>query len=658
MLHTRGFWFVLIAAFLPGLTPGHVGETIALGGEPKILILGIDGCRPDALQVASTPQIDGLIVEGAVSYIARNTMTHGSSGSNWSSMLTGVNVSKHGVTGNSYNSWTGFDGNNYDEYPPLFSYLDETDPSLYLASFSDWNPINIGMFLDEWCDELGTGSQAETAGLVANCLQTGDPDCIFVQLDEVDHAGHTYGFSPTSAGYVQAIEQTDTDIGTILDALYARPGYQDGSEDWLVFCSTDHGGLGTGHSLPSGGRDVYETFYIVNGPSVEAGADLGSPRIFDIAVTALHHMGVDTTEFDFDGHVVGIPGPVYPLPPTPNPDAEPALDYKLLINLSFNGNLRDSSGNDLHAFPHGFVEPLDSGKLDGCYGFSQDDSLHQYVTLPGGETLDLGEEGDFTVSIWVRNETGFPDESADGGSHGDPSIISNKDWQSGTNAGWAIAAGEDGRWQWNIGDGSNRVDYDGPAHQIDDGLWHLLTVTHDRDADAVFYYDGAEVARESIAAIGDIDSGLPTVVGSDGMFGRNWPNWFEGQMDDLGIWGRVLSADEVALLWNDGDAAAIAALMETYSLLPGDADRDGTVGSGDLDIIRAYWSEEVAEGYVELGDFTGDGLVNSADLDAVRANWAASATAAVPEPGGLGLTALLAAFVAGVWRSTRRQIGG
>ncbi len=37
----------------------------------------------------------------------------------------------------------------------------------------------------------------------------------------------------------------------------------------------------------------------------------------------------------------------------------------------------------------------------------------------------------------------------------DPSIISNKNWQSGTNPGWTIGIGDDGRLEFNAGDGSN-----------------------------------------------------------------------------------------------------------------------------------------------------------------------------------------------------------
>lgn len=77
---------------------------------PKVLILGIDGCRPDALQAAATPNIDGLLQESVYSYDA---LTEGPtwSGVGWSGMLTGVWLAKHGVTDNS------FSGSNFAAYP-------------------------------------------------------------------------------------------------------------------------------------------------------------------------------------------------------------------------------------------------------------------------------------------------------------------------------------------------------------------------------------------------------------------------------------------------------------------------------------------------------------------------------------------------------------
>ena len=75
----------------------------------------------------------------------------------------------------------------------------------------------------------------------------GDPDVIFWQISAPDSAGHSHGFSPTSASYLTAIETADGYYGTILSALYGRPGYIDGSEEWLILSVPDHGGFGTSH---------------------------------------------------------------------------------------------------------------------------------------------------------------------------------------------------------------------------------------------------------------------------------------------------------------------------------------------------------------------------------------------------------------------------
>jgi hypothetical protein len=39
----------------------------------------------------------------------------------------------------------------------------------------------------------------------------------------------------------------------------------------------------------------------------------------------------------------------------------------------------------------------------------------------------------------------------------------------------------------------------GPAIAFITGTWDRVTVTHDRDGDAVFYHDGAEIGRLSTA---------------------------------------------------------------------------------------------------------------------------------------------------------------
>ena len=90
--------------------------------------------------------------------------------------------------------------------------------------------------------------------------------------------------------------------------------------------------------------------------------------------------------------------------------------------------------------------------------------------------------------------------------------------------------------------------------------------------------------------------------------------------------------------------------IEVYrvaSAIEGDLNGDGSVGSADLDIVRAHWGESVASGDRASGDPSGDGMVGSADLDMVRASWGNNRQAvAVPEPAVLPLLcgALLSMF--------------
>ena len=46
------------------LLAGLISVSLLNGQNKKLLFIGIDGCRPDALTQAQTPNIDGLIKNG------------------------------------------------------------------------------------------------------------------------------------------------------------------------------------------------------------------------------------------------------------------------------------------------------------------------------------------------------------------------------------------------------------------------------------------------------------------------------------------------------------------------------------------------------------------------------------------------------------------
>ncbi len=145
----------------------------------------------------------------------------------------------------------------------------------------------------------------------------------------------------------------------------------------------------------------------------------------------------------------------------------------------------------------------------------------------------------FSVAVWIK---------ASWGGGNDPVFIGNKDWFTGGNQGWVIAGQTDGStWQWNWrASSSSRADFE-TGGVIADGNWHHIAVTHDRSGNAVFYHDGAPIGAVSLVSkTGSITSGLPTVIGADARF--NYGAMNETRIDDVAIWGRVLSDQDIATI--------------------------------------------------------------------------------------------------------------
>ncbi|QTE22829.1 alkaline phosphatase family protein [Polaribacter cellanae] len=223
----------------------------------KVLIIGIDGCRPDAMMEAKTPNLDALMENGTYSLDARCLYTT-SSGPGWTSMLSGVWQNKHGVVNNTY------EGAQFSKYPHFFKYIKEASPKSRTVSIVEWNPINDNMASLAADVFTNANSDADVKNKVANELLNNNPTALFVQLSDVDITGHRTGFSPQNPNYINAIETVDTQIGGMLDALKARKTYN--NENWLILVSTDHGGLGTDHGGPS--EEERTIFVIASGDNI------------------------------------------------------------------------------------------------------------------------------------------------------------------------------------------------------------------------------------------------------------------------------------------------------------------------------------------------------------------------------------------------------
>jgi hypothetical protein len=232
--------------------------------------------------------------------------------------------------------------------------------------------------------------------------------------------------------------------------------------------------------------------------------------------------------------------------------SEPSLMQDLAVHLTFDADLKDTSGNNNHGTAVGSVSvgpgKIGSGAL--VVNSKKDGSSFNYVTLGTPDLLKFGTNTDFTVSFWANYKTWT----------GDPSFVSNKDWNSGGNTGFVIATHDDGRLQWNyrVTGGAARKDYDGPAGTFTGGGWHHVVVSFARNGDAKSYVDGKLVNATAIGpSTGTIESGLPVNVGQDGT-GKYTDGGAVGNenalIDDVAIWRRILSDADVQKIFAAGQS--------------------------------------------------------------------------------------------------------
>ncbi|MEQ6120486.1 LamG-like jellyroll fold domain-containing protein [Reichenbachiella sp. MALMAid0571] len=206
--------------------------------------------------------------------------------------------------------------------------------------------------------------------------------------------------------------------------------------------------------------------------------------------------------------------------------------------------------------------------------------INEYVKIDKTGTK-LENMNDFTVELRVKPK----DASSD------PSIIGDKDWNSGGNPGWVLARGGSS-WQFNVADqNGNRkdIDLDASKWPIEDDLWHHLVLSFDKDGDAILYTDGLESGRTPLGYGDDASIRSPydyLALGEDGTLAyANGSNQWKGVYDEVRIFDKVL------------DPATIAAWKDEKNI---------ENRHPDWDHIIAYWKFDEHEGK-KVVDSSGNG---------------------------------------------------
>lgn len=275
---------------------------------PHVVIVSIDGLRPDAIATFPAETLQRLVREGSYSLAATTIMPSKTLPSH-TSMLTGQPPERHQVLWNTTMTAKA----DLVELPTVFG-LARSQGYRTAAFFSKskFQPLQQPGTLDYsqapggW---FGRWNSARTLADVEKHLGSAKPNLLFVHFSDVDRAGHSAGWM--SEAYGRALDRVDVALGrlmTLADTTY-------GAGNYTLIVTADHGGHDEGHGSDDP-RDVTIP-WIAWGRGVQSGELTGAPiRTMDTASTALWLLGVEEPA-DWMG--APVTGAFAPPPSAPGP---------------------------------------------------------------------------------------------------------------------------------------------------------------------------------------------------------------------------------------------------------------------------------------------------------------------------------------------------
>lgn len=262
--------------------------------ERHVVVVVVDGLRPDALAAAPAPRILELIATGASTLSARPVGIPETLPS-LVTVVTGLSPARHGID---------YD-NDRDEtlkLPTLFTRVHEGGgrSALYFAKRKVVMLAATGTVETRHGPGLGSedgpaGAGAILAGQFASEFRKQPFELALIHLREPDFAGHQKGWM--SPEYLAAVRETDAAVDTIRRAI-ADSGVTDRT---TLILTADHGGEGTRHGSAS--KLSWIIPWICQGPRVRRGTIAGTVTLLDVAPTALALLGLPPLP-QAEGHAI------------------------------------------------------------------------------------------------------------------------------------------------------------------------------------------------------------------------------------------------------------------------------------------------------------------------------------------------------------------
>jgi uncharacterized protein (TIGR02145 family) len=228
----------------------------------------------------------------------------------------------------------------------------------------------------------------------------------------------------------------------------------------------------------------------------------------------------------------------------------------------FNGNAQDESGNGNHGTVNGATLTADRfGNGSSAMEFN----LYQYIEVVG---LYQNNLNGYSISAWFRRNNN--NSNTDGG------IVSGSN-PGQSPGGFRLNIGSINRFQWQVEDspGQNGIlqMFPGDDKNYCDDTWHHVTGTFYSPNGLIsssafkIYVDGSLVQTISnysnwptwdTTTYAPVNNGSRNlIIGNCGGLNVNFTNSFLGTLDDIAIYNRALSQQEITALYQAGNSTSL-----------------------------------------------------------------------------------------------------
>ena len=173
----------------------------------------------------------------------------------------------------------------------------------------------------------------------------------------------------------------------------------------------------------------------------------------------------------------------------------------------------------------------------GAYEF---DGTDDFVNLGTDSGLNLLNGG--TVAMWVNTDN----------------ITDKRFAGKGSNGAWELLSETtDNKVKFRVNDGSVKNVIGTTA--LSDGTWYHIAGVYDKSAGEIRLYVNGTL-ENTTTGIGQI-----ATISTPAYLGRNeGGNYYDGTIDDVGIWNRVLTATEIGKLANNNQVGSLTSNVASY----------------------------------------------------------------------------------------------